>query len=370
VSAHLHALHAFRLPLQTPLVVGGQALNERSGLFITLDDGHGARGVGEVAPLPGFHRATTADCLALLRSHRTLLHDLPLPPADFRLPTSDLPKAPRHCGVLPFLPLPPLHFGLSMALLNLLAARRGVTPAQLLDPAPLDFLPLNGLVMGPPDGWAAEVARCVDEGFRLVKIKVGRTDPATEADALLALPDALRDPVEFILDGNRAWALDQAEAFLATLAPLSLRYGEELLADPTCLLELQARSGVAMALDETLSEPERYADLIRTWPSHLVLKLDSIPGSLVAGLALAAAARQRGQATIISSAFNTVVGWSFLVQLGAALHAPHAGLDTQRCFAPELSCTPDCFRDGGIDVARSHVNTLDRLAPYLTEVPL
>ena len=361
MSAHLHALHAFRLPLQTPLVVGGQTLTERSGLFITLDDGHGARGVGEVAPLPGFHRGTTADCLTHLRTHRTRLDDLPLPASDFRLPTSDL---------LPFLPLPPLHFGLCMALLNLQAARRGVTPARLLDPAPLDFLPLNGLVMGPPDGWAAEVARCVDEGVRLVKVKVGRTDPATEADALLALPAALRDRVEFILDGNRAWQLDQAEAFLATLAPLSLRYGEELLADPVELPELQLRSGVAMALDETLSEPEHYAHLIRTWPSHLVLKLDSIPGSLATGLALAAAARQRGQAAIISSAFNTVVGWSFLVQLGAALHAPHAGLDTQRCFAPELSCTPDCFRDGGIDVARSQVNDLDRLTPYLTEVPL
>jgi L-alanine-DL-glutamate epimerase-like enolase superfamily enzyme len=257
-----------------------------------------------------------------------------------------------------------------MALLNLRAARRGVTPAQLLDSAPLDFLPLNGLVMGPPDGWAAEVARCVDEGCRLVKVKVGRTDPRVEADALLALPAALRDEVDFIVDGNRAWTLEQAAAFLARLAPLSPRYAEELLTDPTDLPELQARSGVAMALDETLAEPERYADLIRTWPSHLVLKLDTVPGSLATGLELAATARRRGQTAIISSAFNTVVGWSFLVQLGAALHAPHAGLDTQRCFAPALSGTPDGFCAGGIDVARSRVDDLDRLAPYLTEVPL
>ncbi|MBT3294251.1 MAG: o-succinylbenzoate synthase [Verrucomicrobia bacterium] len=367
MSAHLHALHAFRLPLQTPLVVGGQTLSERSGLFITLEDGHGARGVGEVAPLPGFHRATTADCLALLRTHRALLDDLPLPPSS---PPLALHSPQGEGGTSDLLPLPPLHFGLCMALLNLQAARQGVTPAHLLDPAPLDLLPLNGLVMGPPGGWAAEVARCVDEGFHLVKIKVGRTDPTTEAEALLALPVALRDQVDFILDGNRAWTLDQAEMFLSMLAPLSLRYGEELLTDPVELPELQTRSGVSMALDETLSEPERHADLIRTWPSHLVLKLDRIPGSLATGLALAATARQRGQAAIISSAFNTVVGWSFLVQLGAALHAPHAGLDTQRCFAPELSCAPDCFRDGGIDVARSHVNTFDRLAPYLTEVAL
>lgn len=362
MRGHLEALHEFRIPLTSPLMVG---VTERSGLFITLGDDGGARGIGEIAPLPGFHAESTEQCLAALAAERTLLNDLPLP----REASTPPDLTALFTALAPFVELPSLHFGLTMACLNLLAARHGVLPAQLLDCEPQESVIVNGLVSSPPDQWLQDAQRLVGEGFSILKVKVGRTDSTIEATALLALRARLGEQVGFVLDGNRAWGFSEAEAFLAQIASLPLRYCEELLKDPCRLAELQARSGVAMALDETLFEQEHDADIVHDWPSVVVLKLDRIQGGLPAGLTLAAGARKRGQPAIVSSAFNTVPGWAFLVQVAAALHSPHAGLDTLRAYPAALACPPGCMHGDRINVAHSWINSIAPFAPYISELP-
>ncbi|NQU38928.1 MAG: o-succinylbenzoate synthase [Lentisphaerae bacterium] len=363
MTARFESLHEFRIPLRNELVVGGRSVGEREGLFITMATADGARGVGEIAPLPGFHKETVADCLQLLKAHQSVLNELPLPADGAALST-------LFEALAPFANLPSLHFGLSMAAVNLQAVRRGVQPAEWLDAAPLTRLLVNGLVMTPPAQWLTDGQRLADEGFRVIKIKVGRAAARDEAAALLALHAQLGDRVQFVLDGNRAWTPSEADGFLSQIHSLPLLYCEELLHKPAELAALQARSGVAMALDETLFDAAPPADLISQWPSVLVLKLDRIQGSLATGLQLAAAARERGQPAIVSSAFNTLVGWSFLVQVAAALHGPHAGLDTQRCYSAALTCDPACWSEGAIDVPRSWINDIIRFAPYCREVVL
>ncbi|CAK8741932.1 o-succinylbenzoate synthase [Sodalis praecaptivus] len=53
-------LYRYRLPMQPSVVLGNQRFAEREGLLVALDDA-GRRGVGEIAPLPGFSRESLAD---------------------------------------------------------------------------------------------------------------------------------------------------------------------------------------------------------------------------------------------------------------------------------------------------------------------
>jgi len=165
---------------------------------------------------------------------------------------------------------------------------------------------------------------------------LGRPDsePAEWYEALLLLLAQFNKRIQFILDGNRAWDSLQATSFLSAVPSSRILYCEEPLIDPRELPALQQQVGIPMALDETLSEAQQYGDLIHDWDSVFVLKPDRIEGSIETCLALAAAAHAKGNAVVVSSAYNTEVGLSFLAQLAAALHCPHAGLDTQRWFAP------------------------------------
>lgn len=57
-----------------------------------------------------------------------------------------------------------------------------------------------------PDGVAAEMRAHVDAGFRAVKMKIGRLDPAADAERLAAVRDAVGDDVIVMLDANNAWS--------------------------------------------------------------------------------------------------------------------------------------------------------------------
>ena len=56
-----------------------------------------------------------------------------------------------------------------------------------------------------PDGLAEEMAGYVRDGFKAVKIKVGRLDPTAEEDRIKAAREAIGPDVLLMLDANNAW---------------------------------------------------------------------------------------------------------------------------------------------------------------------
>jgi L-alanine-DL-glutamate epimerase-like enolase superfamily enzyme len=57
-----------------------------------------------------------------------------------------------------------------------------------------------------PDGLARELKGYVEAGFRAVKMKVGRLDPAGEEERIAAARAAIGQGVELMLDANNAWS--------------------------------------------------------------------------------------------------------------------------------------------------------------------
>ncbi|HWE23030.1 MAG TPA: o-succinylbenzoate synthase, partial [Myxococcales bacterium] len=105
-------------------------LRERHGFLVHIDEG-----TGEACPLPSLGTEDVASCARALEATAEALRRLPPPETveDIRLPAPlDEAPAARH--------------GIELALLDLVAQRRGVPVRALLTPRPADDVPVSALL--------------------------------------------------------------------------------------------------------------------------------------------------------------------------------------------------------------------------------
>ncbi|HOX24276.1 MAG TPA: o-succinylbenzoate synthase [Candidatus Krumholzibacteria bacterium] len=315
-----------RWPVELPLQVGGREVTERVVLELRLEDARGRTGGGEAAPLPGLHVEHVDSLPALLPAARRLLADaIAAGPTGYPDLLSSL-AALEAWRALP----PSLRCGLEGATLDLLAA--GGEPAALLGLPVGDVSPACFLSDGTVADITAELA-----GRGCLKAKVGRDDRQREVARLRELRHALGDAAELRLDANRAFTLDEALAFADAVRDLHPRWIEEPLRDPRELPAFATRSGLAVALDETLREPDgadfAIADGVVAW----VLKpaLFGVHGTLEA-FRRAAAAPGR-PVCVVSSSFEGPRGLTLLGVLArCAPGRPAPGLGTARWLGTAL----------------------------------
>lgn len=274
----------------------------REGALLELKDAEGNTGWGEAAPLPGFSRESLDDALRQLAA----------------------PEEPEEE------PYSSVRFAMELARVNLRAAASGELLPSLLSPAPRERVELNALISGDPQYAPAEARRLREAGYRAVKLKVGRR-PVSE-DIVLArrVAEALGS-VSLRLDANRAWSIEEALDFARGVEGVEVEYIEEPLAEPELLPRFAAKSGLPVALDESLAGMPAAALKDHGYASAVVLK-PTLLGGISRSLALAARADDLGMKAVVSSAFESGIGTLGLAALAAALPgdgAP-AGLDTYR----------------------------------------
>lgn len=166
-----------------------------------------------------------------------------------------------------------------------------------------------------------------------IKLKVARLDTATELANIASLV-ALNPNLRLRLDANQGWSLSQAQQFCQQLSPVNIEYIEEPCKSITDSLDALQPSGIAIALDEQLQQPQ--------WPMQhmhdpaikaLIIK-PSLIGSFSRIQSLLCLAKQHQQRVILSSAFESPYGLGLLANL-AKIWTPNEvpGLDTSKYFA-------------------------------------
>ena len=297
-----------RLPVVLPLRVGGVTLRERVVMELRLTGADGRCGIGEAAPLPGLHAERLDELPDLLPAALNLITD-----------DQDSPGALSSLNArADWRALPPsLRCGLEGALL----ARSPVHPIGT-PPASSELF----------DGGLEDVT-AISTGTHCLKVKVGRRDLAEEVAVLQRLRARLGHAAEIRLDANRAFTLDEALSFAAAMREVNPVWIEEPLRDVTAMPEFLAQSGLPVALDETLHEPE-HANLaslagVAAW----VLKpaLLGVGGTLDAFTRAAESPNQ--PCCVVSSSFEGPCGLELLGALaGCATGLPAPGLGTARWF--------------------------------------
>jgi len=346
----------YRLPLARPLQLKAETITERRGCLIRLHSEGDQTGWGEAAPLPGFSRESLTDTCEQLVSLRSQLVGSGIPEDaaalsgyfDHWLYKHKLAASGR--------------FALETATLNLMAASRSISLARLLTDRPMETIQVNGLITD--DLPAIECARRLSrDGYRAVKMKLGHDTIEQDVARTRDVYHELGGGVALRLDANRAWPFDDAVRFAETITDSRPEYIEEPLADPSRLQEFHARTGLRIALDESLLEfpPEKLAEY--DYVSAVVLK-PTLLGGLERTAALARSARKMKIKTIISSCFESSVGIAALAGMAATYNSIDSpvGLDTLSWFERDLLTEPIDRAHG-----RMRIGQVSRVASKIDE---
>ena len=326
----------YRLRLHRPLPGAATYTEYREGLVVAMYDCDGHVGYGEVAPLPGWHRESLDDAEKGLGAASDAL--LGSAGDNFENVTAALVGT-----------APSVMFGLEMAWLGLQARRLDCTPADVLCTQPLESVAVNGLCSSGIDNARLALQEGRLRSYPTLKVKVGQRPLDEERATLTAFVDQL-PTTKLRLDGNRTLTVDDAEQLVAGLPRDRIDYFEEPLHNPDDLPDLANRTGIGIALDETLRESD---SAIKTapWVVAWVVK-PTLQNGFAGTLAQAQQAYAAGIACVVSSCFESGLGLSALAQLAACLAQPDAvanpavGLATDAWLASDLVDPPFCSTPG------------------------
>ncbi|UCC43954.1 MAG: o-succinylbenzoate synthase [Candidatus Zixiibacteriota bacterium] len=355
-------LFRYNLPLARPLVAGRHSISNRQGLILKCVRNDGNKGTGEIAPLPGLSNESLEEALEQVRTLIPSIpgHDLPETRLGIGGLLDDLMTDTDTC--------PSVRFGLETVLLNLAAAATKMSLTQLLGGKPTPSLPINALLTGSPKQLVKEAESAYRNGYRVLKIKIGRASMDENLASVTQVRDVCGSGTTLRLDANRAFALEQAVSFADRLGGRNIEYIEEPCPSLDENLIFAEKSDIPVALDESIVEaPEKVAENINR-VGALILK-PTLLGGVERTLALARQAREARVTTVTSSSFESSIGIMSLAQLAIAINPDTpAGLDTLRWFDRDVTTTPLNVTGGRLTLPDQNDLPLDYSA--LEEVPL
>jgi L-alanine-DL-glutamate epimerase-like enolase superfamily enzyme len=301
-------------------------LRTREGLLLAIEDGAGAIGWGEAAPLPLPGAPTVGELAALLEADAAALLAAP-------------PRAPAA-----------LRCGLEAALLDLEGRRRALPIAALLTPHAVaasddhargsasdaqpepgsqprgcsgTLLAVNAVIDADavtPAAVAAAGRAAVEAGFATLKLKVGVEGLAVDLARVSALREACPG-ARIRLDANGAWAEPVARLALERLAALDIELIEQPLAprELAALVRLRERSSIPLAADEALAEPGMAERLLEAGAVDVLVLKPSVLGGVRAAARLADRASAAGVRAFVTTTVDSSLGTALALQLAAAL---------------------------------------------------
>ncbi|OSQ50805.1 mandelate racemase/muconate lactonizing enzyme family protein [Marivita geojedonensis] len=255
---------AYRVPIASPVATSFGVMHNRPAVFVRLEDSDGAFGWGEIFanwPAAGAeHRARlVVEDMADLLLGQTFDSATDL----FAQLTDKTHIRALQCGE--WGPFRQVIAGLDTAMTDLEARRAGLPVAQFLnaEAAHTVHCYASGIAIAQAD---SQIAQSRAAGFSAFKVKVG-FDLTRDTDLLRTLFTTLGAGETLCADANQAWALPEAERFVATCADLPLGWLEEPLPADAPLTHWSALADqcpVPLAGGENITGTGSFADTIAT----------------------------------------------------------------------------------------------------------
>lgn len=111
----------------------------------------------------------------------------------------------------------------------------------------------GGLWLGsPPDALAAEAKRFVAQGFRAVKLRIGKSEIEQDIERVAAVREAIGSEIRLMVDANQAFSADHAIRLGRKLERFDLTWFEE----PVPTEDFAGSAQVAAALDMPVASAE------------------------------------------------------------------------------------------------------------------
>ena len=282
-------------------------LHDRPGVFISLNNGPREQ-FGEFGPLKGLSPDWTDDLMSQVQPS---------------IQAFNQGKEKEFLDTL--VGKPGLIFAWEMACIGALAEEKGIyfdTPFARGKRG----IPMNGLVwMGSREFQEEQVLQKLQEGFRILKFKVGQHQLEEDLELLRwvrNLPDG--PELQIRLDANGAFSANDALKILERLAEFNIHSIEQPIAPQQrkALKTIIQKSPISIALDEELIGVKEKLELLEeVRPSFLILK-PMLLGGLAACEEWMDAAQTCGISWWSTSMLESNIGLEFIAQWVAAQDNP------------------------------------------------
>ena len=228
--------------------------------------------------------------------------------------------------------------GVDIALWDLKARRQGKPLATLLGatPGPVDLYVSPVPFLPTPERSAAKALDYVAQGYRAIKLKVGRGIDV-DLSHVAAVRAAIGSSRGLMLDVNCAYDVPTSIAFAKALKPYDLAWLEEPIRpdDPAALAEIRRAAPMPIAAGENEFTVEGYDSFLRAGAVDVLMPNISRAGGVSGILALSEPARRHG----VRISPHGVGGG---IAVSAALHVCRA---VENCRLYEANRLPNALRD-------------------------
>jgi muconate cycloisomerase len=175
-----------------------------------------------------------------------------------------------------------------------------------------------------PDDARAESLRGIEQGFTVLKVKVGG-DLDEDVARVAAAIDAADGAARVGVDANGGWTPIVALQALPVLADLGVAFLEQPVDRglPHAMREITARSAVPVVAHESMFTLRDGADAAAAPIAHIWALTPSTHGGLVPTLDLLGTARTLGLPCLLGSTVELGVATAFMAHIGAAFDTIH-----------------------------------------------
>ena len=302
----------YDISLNKPFQNAKTSIIERSGLIINLfiDDDCGC---GESAPLSPYSDESITEIswnleelkAALKSSSNYMKDDL----FDlFELYTRDVPS---------------LHFALDISLYDIIAKKEKISLAQYLNPKNLNEVKFSSIYNG-----------LINKSFKKIKIKFGVKSIEEDVDLLHDLSKEYGDDVQFRIDANQAYSIDDFLYLLNKINTLNIEYIEEPLAALNIenLNIIKNETDIPIAIDESIFK-NNYKEFSENQLVDYAIIKPSLYGGVKSIIKLVDYFKKYNIEVVFSSSLNTKIGNIANIHLASALELPnHHGLNNYTFF--------------------------------------
>jgi len=237
-------------------------------------------------------------------------------------------------------PSPSAAAAVEEAVLDAWARSSGVSVARLLGGPYRDSIETD-ITIGimEPEEQARRAVRFVEEGFRVLKLKLG-LDPDKDVERVRAVRDAVGEGVRLRVDANQGWTVEQAIRVINRIASFDVEYVEQPVRwdDLEGLARVRRESPLPIAVDESVKRP---ADVFRVAELEAadIVNIKVVKGGgLLGALRVAHASEAAGLANMIGCMGEGRLGITGAVCVAAsAMNIRYYDLDSDLLLASDFS---------------------------------
>jgi o-succinylbenzoate synthase len=324
----------FELTFRTPLITARGSFNRRKGIVISAKTDDGFSGIGEISPLDTFSR----ESLPQARRSAQEVTDY--------LGSAEVPGEPETLAQIighlkDKLSAPPsVLFGFEMLLGDLAGKKAGLSLSSWFSGNVLRDVEVNAILTGSSEDIQRQLVAKTAKDFRVYKIKIDSGDIKPALAKIMAVRDRVADDVMIRLDLNKGLDFEDAVRLLNQTKELGIEYVEEPLKEPTTqgLMALREKTGLRIALDETVAETEVFYDVLNSKACDVIVVKPMVLGGINKSVNLSRISAEQGLKVVITSTLESGVGVAACLHLAAMLrdHILPCGLDTLDLFQDNI----------------------------------